>query len=278
MTDAVTVEPFLTAALATLFDDGLRAPRPGEPLPPYWHLAACAVPAATSSLGADGHPRTGVITAPDDLPRRMFAGGSLHIEQALLVGERVEPDASIADTTDKVGRSGKLRFVTVVNSLSRGDGTVAQTDRQRIVYRAASGVAAPEPTPRPPHVRRERLLTPGPDALHGTLCADPVSLQRFSAVTSNAHRIHYDYPYATTVEGYPDLVVHGPLILLALLELLRLDLPSRRVTDVGFTASAPVFCGDEVTLVGTPDGDAVGLQAQVGDTVAMTATVQLAPA
>jgi 3-methylfumaryl-CoA hydratase len=277
MTYLVTVEPFLVNALSALFDDGLQAPKPGEPLPPYWHLAACATPAATQVLGVDGHPRTGVVTPPEDMPRRMFAGGSLRVEQPLLVGERLEHGAMVADTTNKIGRSGPLRFVTVVHSLKRDNGTVAQIDRQRIVYRAANGVMASESMPRPPHVRRERLLTFGPGALRGTLCADPVALQRFSAVTSNAHRIHYDHPYATTVEGYPDLVVHGPLVLLSLLELLRLDYPSRRVTDVDFTASAPVFCGDEVTLTGTPDGDTVTLEAQVGGHVAMKAIARLAP-
>jgi 3-methylfumaryl-CoA hydratase len=273
----ITVEPFVVTALATLFDDGLPAPQPGEPLPPYWHIAACAAPAATQALGIDGHPKTGIVTPPDDLPRRMFAGGSLRMEAPVIVGEQLEHAAQVADVTNKVGRSGSLRFVTVVHTLTRADGAVAQIDRQRIVYRAASGATEPDAAPRPPHVRQDRLLTPGPGALRGTLCADPVALQRFSAVTSNAHRIHYDYPYATTVEGYPDLVVHGPLLLLALLELLRLDYPSRQVTDVDFTAAAPVFCGDEVALIGTPDGDDVTLQAQVGGHVAMTAIAQLAP-
>ncbi|HEX3706947.1 MAG TPA: MaoC family dehydratase N-terminal domain-containing protein [Mycobacteriales bacterium] len=277
MTFVVTVEPFLVTALAALFDDGLPAPQPGEPLPPYWHLAACATPAASRALGIDGHPHTGVVTAPEDLPRRMFAGGSLRVEQPLLIGERVEHGVLVADTSNKVGRSGRLRFVTVVHSLKRHDGTVAQIDRQRIVYRAASTAAAGESMARPPHVRHERLLTPGPGALHATLCADPVALQRFSALTSNAHRIHYDHPYATTVEGYPDLVVHGPLVLLSLLELLRMDYPNRQVTDVDFTSSAPVLCGDAVSLVALPDGDTIKLRAQVGETVAMTATAQLAP-
>ena len=116
------------------------------------------------------------------------------------------------------------------------------------------------------------------EVFRGALCADRFALQRFSAVTSNAHRIHYDYPYATMVEGYPDLVVHGPLVLLSLLELLRLDYPSRRVTDVDFTASTPVFCGDEVLLIGTPDGDEITLHASVNGHVAMTAVVRLAPA
>ncbi|HVW80482.1 MAG TPA: MaoC family dehydratase N-terminal domain-containing protein [Mycobacteriales bacterium] len=270
------VEPFLAAGLAALFDDGLPAPQPGEPLPAYWHLAACATPAATGDLGADGHPRAGILVPPADLPRRMFAGGSLHIDQPLVVGERVEHSAAVVDTRDKQGRSGPLRFVTVEHSFAGALGDSAQVERQRIVYRAPGDPAA-RPVARPvgsgaPHAQPHRLLTPG-GPLRGTLRADPVALQRFSALTSNAHRIHYDYPWATGVEGYPDLVVHGPLVLLALLELVRLDDPHRQVTDVEFTASAPVFCGDQVELSGTADGDQLILQATVRDQVAMTATI-----
>jgi 3-methylfumaryl-CoA hydratase len=273
----VIIEPFLVAALAALFDDGLPAPQPGEPLPAYWHLAACATPAATSELGPDGHPRSGIIAAPADLPRRMFAGGSLQVAEPIHVGERIEGQAFVEETRNKIGRSGPLRFVTVAHRLVREDGTVVHVERQRIVYRAPSAEIATAADPRPPHTRQERLLTPGDGPLRATLCADPVALQRFSALTSNAHRIHYDHPYATTVEGYPDLVVHGPLLLLSLLELLRLDDPTRRVVEVDFTASAPAFCGDEVALRGTADGDQVSLQAVVKETVAMTVTARLAP-
>jgi 3-methylfumaryl-CoA hydratase len=272
----VIVEPFLVTSLAALFDDGLPAPQPGDPLPPYWHLAAGAKPAATTDLGPDGHPRSGILTPPADLPRRMFAGGSLHVAEPIHVGEHLEEQAFVEETRNKIGRSGPLRFVTVANRLVREDGTVVHIERQRIVYRAASAEPATVAEPRPPHVRQERLLTAGPGALRATLCADPVALQRFSALTSNAHRIHYDHPYVTTVEGYPDLVVHGPLLLLSLLELLRLDDPSRQVTEVDFTASSPAFCGDEVELTGTPDGDSVSLRASVKGKVAMTVNVLLA--
>jgi 3-methylfumaryl-CoA hydratase len=270
------VEPFLVAGLAALFDDGVPAPQPGEPLPAYWHLAACATPATTSDLGPDGHPRSGILMPPDHLPRRMFAGGNLEVAQPIHVGEHLEDQAFVEETRNKIGRSGPLRFVTVAHRLLREDGTVVHVERQRVVYRAASEANALPPDPRPQHVRQERLLTPGPGALRATLCADPVALQRFSALTSNAHRIHYDHPYVTTVEGYPHLVVHGPLLLLSLLELLRLDDARRQVTEVEFTASAPVFCGDEVQLTGTPDGDHVTLQAVANGHPAMIAKVKLA--
>jgi 3-methylfumaryl-CoA hydratase len=207
----------------------------------------------------------------------MFAGGSLQVARPIQVGESLEEQAFVEETRNKIGRSGPLRFVTVAHRLLREDGSAVHVERQRIVYRGAVAATASAAAVRPPHVRSERLLTVDAGALRGTLCADPVSLQRFSALTSNAHRIHYDHPYATGVEGYPDLVVHGPLLLLSLLELLRLDDPTRRVIEVDFTASAPAFCGDEVALRGTVDGDQVSLQAVVKETVAMTVTARLAP-
>ena len=278
MTHAVTVEPFLVNALAALFDDGVPAPQIGEPLPPYWHLAACVTPYPSRELGVDGHPREGIMTPPADLPRRMFAGGSLQIDEWLLVGETIGDAVFVADTTDKVGRSGRLQFVTVVHELCRDDDVVSQREEQRIVYREPTIDRPGERPVRAPHVRVERLLTPGSKPLSATLCADPVSLQRFSALTSNAHRIHYDHPYATEVEGYPDLVVHGPLVLLSLLELLRLEVSRRAVKSVDFKASAPVFCGDEVELLGTPNGHSTVLEAKVAGAVAMSATVELAQA
>jgi 3-methylfumaryl-CoA hydratase len=272
----VIVEPFPVSSLAALFDDGLPAPQPGEPLPPYWHLAACATPAATTDLGPDGHPLHGILMPPPDLPRRMFAGGSLHIERPLVVGESVEEQAFVEETRNKIGRSGPLRFVTVARRLVDGNTTV-HVERQRVVYRPADDTVAAPVASRAPGFRRERLLTPDAGSLRATLCADPTALQWFSALTSNAHRIHYDHPYVTQVEGYPDLVVHGPLVLLSLLEVLRLADLGRAVTDVDFTASAPVFCGDEVELTGTPNDDTVRLEAKRGGVVAMAATVQLSP-
>jgi 3-methylfumaryl-CoA hydratase len=253
----VGVDPYPVAALAALFDDGLPEPGPGDPLPPYWHLAACAVPPPTGVLGPDGHPRSGLVTAPPGRPRRMFAGGRLSAPGTVRVGERLERTQRVTASTDKQGRSGPLRFSSVESVFRRPDGDVVLVEEQDIVYRAAG---APAPAAAAARATAGdgpgRLLTPAGEPLRAVLRADAVSLQRFSAATANPHRIHYDHPYVTSVEGYPGLIVHGPLLLLSMLELIRLDRPDVVVTGVRFRAQAPVFAGDAVDLSGDaqPDG------------------------
>jgi 3-methylfumaryl-CoA hydratase len=250
----VAVDPYPVAALTALFDDGLPAPGPGDPLPPCWHLAACAVPPPTGALGPDGHPRSGLVTAPPGRPRRMFAGGRLSAPGTVRVGERLDLTQRVTASADKQGRSGPLRFCTTESVFRRADGDVVLVEEQDIVYRAAgAGTAAPAQAP-PARAGLGggpgRLLTRPGDPLRAVLRADAVALQRFSAATANPHRIHYDHPYVTSVEGYPGLVVHGPLLLLSMLELIRLDLPGLVVTGVRFRAQAPVFAGDTVDLSG----------------------------
>lgn len=275
MTD-VTVQPFPVAALAALFDDGLPAPGPGDPLPPYWQLAACAAPPPTGLLGPDGHPREGLVSAPPGLPRRMFAGGRLRLPGTVLVGDRLVRSAEVTAETGKEGRSGRLRFVTVTARLARPDGEVVLSEEQDIVYRAGAPAPAGAPRPAPPAPGPGPLLSRNGQPLQARFRADPVALQRFSAATSNPHRIHYDHPYVTGVEGYPGLVVHGPLLLLAMLELVRLDLPGRAVAAVAFSARAPVFAAEQVMLAGQQDGDVVRLTARnPAGTTAMTCDVTL---
>jgi 3-methylfumaryl-CoA hydratase len=277
MTSTV-IDPFPVAALAALFDDELDAPGPGEPLPPYWHLAACAAPAPTTALGPDGHPADGPVAAPPGLPRRMIAGGRLRVHLPVHVGERLSRQTRVARSVSKRGRSGPLRFVTLESRLARPDGQLALVEEQDIVYRTpASRAEAVAPRPAAPAAPGPLLAPCGP--LQAGFRADAVALHRFSAATSNPHRIHFDYPYVTSVEGYPGLVVHGPLLLLSLLELVRLDLPSRVVSAVSFLARAPVFADDAVLLAGEPKGpDALALIAcdSLGH-MAMTCTVTLQP-
>jgi 3-methylfumaryl-CoA hydratase len=295
----ITVDPFPVAALAALFDDGLTTPRRGDPLPPYWHLAACEVPPATGELGPEGHSHAGPVTPPPDLPRRMFAGGRLRVAQQARVGDRLERVTRVIASTDKQGRSGPLRFVTVEARLARPGGGQTLVDEHDIVYRPAPGPvdtrepasqdadrAADQATADQATADRAVAPIPAPGRLlswRGFLRADlqagPVALQRFSAATSNAHRIHYDHPYVTAVEGYPGLLVHGTLLLLSLLELVRLDLPERAVTQVSFRARSPVFAGDRVELAGeltggdSPGAGVVALTARHTDgRVAMSCT------
>jgi crotonobetainyl-CoA:carnitine CoA-transferase CaiB-like acyl-CoA transferase/hydroxyacyl-ACP dehydratase HTD2-like protein with hotdog domain len=277
-----TVDPFPVAALAALFDDGLAAPGQGERLPAYWHLAACATAPPSGVPAADGHPGGGPVPAPAHLPRRMFAGGRLTAVGLVHVGERLTRRTLVTASTDKEGRSGPLRFITVEIQLCRPDGEVVLIEEQDIVFRAAAAPAAQAPAPPAPAAVADPgpLLRPGDGPLRALLRADPVALQRFSAATSNPHRIHYDHPYVTSVEGYPGLVVHGPLLLLSLLELIRLDLPGRAVAAVAFQARSPVFAGETVDLAGDMDAaDHVRLAARHADgSPAMTCEVTLRPA
>ncbi len=201
---AETVEDGVSCRLVREFtatlDTSDDLPRPGDeaPLGIHWCLSPPTVKA--SRIGPDGHPARGGFLPPVPLPRRMWAGSALQFHDRLLVGDDVRRHSVIQDVAIKHGRSGILCFVTVLHALSTARGP-AITERHDIVYRALGGPAAPKPDP---------ALLPKPERMR-EMRADPVLLFRYSAVTFNGHRIHYDRGYATGEEGYPGLVVHGPL-------------------------------------------------------------------
>ncbi len=201
-TDIVTAH--LTAGLrATLFLD-IGTPKQGDPAPHtvHWCLAQPVYP--MDQLGPDGHPTRGGFLPPVDLPRRMWAGGELQFVDTLRVGDEVTRHSEITDVTLKNGSTGPLCFVSVQHTTSTARG-VAIRERQDIVYRDMPGApASPAAAPVP--------AKPAPTAQHReTHLADPVLLFRYSALTFNGHRIHYDRDYVTKVEGYPGLVFHGPM-------------------------------------------------------------------
>ncbi|HWK67614.1 MAG TPA: MaoC family dehydratase N-terminal domain-containing protein [Rhizobiaceae bacterium] len=188
----------LRATIGDMAPDGLDA----VPLAVHWCLAPPAVPPA--EIGRDGHPARGGFLPPVPLPRRMWAGGALHFHRPLEMGDTVTRSSRIADVSEKVGRSGRLVFVTVEHEISTGTGAAAITERQDIVYREAQAGSAQQPA-----------SSPRPDAWAAghrhVVEATTTLLFRYSALTFNGHRIHYDRDYARDVEGYPGLVVHGPL-------------------------------------------------------------------
>jgi 3-methylfumaryl-CoA hydratase len=247
------------AALAALFDDGLPAPVPGDDLPPLWHWVALPRWPTSSALGPDGHPARGTFLPPVDLPRRMFAGGEVTIHRPPKIGETVTKQSVVESVSEKSGRTGSLVIVVVRTTLSDSDGAPRLEERQDIIYRAATATSAPE-SARPIAARE---LTGSPlrreDEQTWSFSTDPSLLMRFSATTANAHRIHYDWPYATQVEGYPDLVVHGPLMSLALAEVLRLDNRPGRVVRLTHRNKAPLFCGQATRLRTTVNPDGVEL-------------------
>jgi 3-methylfumaryl-CoA hydratase len=263
--DVISLAPALQAA--AVLDDTATRFAPGAPLPPLWHWFYFLPKAPQSRIGPDGHPERGPFMPPIPLPRRMFAGGRLKFRKPLLIGEAAERTATIRSVAQKEGKTGLLAFVTVGYAISQR-GEICIEEEQDIVYRgdATASVAAPVPVEQAP---------PPPGSWSQIITPDPVLLFRFSAITFNGHRIHYDRSYATEVEGYPGLVVHGPLTATLLIELVRRHSP-RPVTAYQFRAQAPLFDLAPFRIVGTPENGRVALEAQGPDgRTAMAATAEL---
>ena len=236
--DDVTATP--VAALSATLDRDDPAPLPGTDLPPLWHWLYFTPLARHSEIGPDGHPKRGGFLPPVPLPRRMWAGGRLEFHHPLRVGDEITRHSRIAGVDIKHGRSGSLVFVTVRHEVHNAQG-LAIGEEHDIVYRdaPAAGAVPPPPQAAPTDESFSRLITP-----------DPVLLFRYSALTFNGHRIHYDRPYVTEVEGYPGLIVHGPLIATLLLDLLRRQRPDVQVKRFSFKALRPVFDIHPFTVCG----------------------------
>jgi 3-methylfumaryl-CoA hydratase len=241
--DRVTAMPI--AALAATLDRDDPPPAAGSEVPPLWHWLYFTPLTRASELGYDGHARLGGFLPPVPLPRRMWAGGRLEFVHSLRVGDEMRRDSRIEKVSGKSGRSGALVFVTVRHAIANALG-VALTEEHDIVYREAPRADAPE---QPPQV------APHDEAFAREIVPDPVLLFRYSALTFNGHRIHYDRSYVTEVEGYPGLVVHGPLIATLLLDLLRRERPEARVRRFEFRALRPVFDIHRFSVCGRPDGE-----------------------
>jgi len=254
--DDITVQSVI-AMSATLDRDDPR-PRPGDPLPPLWHWMYFTPKARRSVLGPDGHPDQGDFLPPVNLPRRMFAGASYRFHTPLIIGATVSRKSEILDVTTKLGRSGQLIFVKVRYVFSMDD-KVALEEIQNIVFRPAAGPSdSPTPAPEP--------VTVPPGAWQDQVLADPVTLFRYSALTFNGHRIHYDRSYATDIEGYPDLVVHGPLIATMLMDLYRKNTNDRPIATFQFRAKNPLFANSPFPITGgVDDNDGFWLKALTPD-------------
>lgn len=264
--DQVTPAPI--AALAATLDRDEPFPEAGDPLPPLWHWLYFLPIHRASDIGSDGHAERGGFLPPVQLPRRMFAGARFWFNRPIRVGETVTRRSRIADVSCKEGRSGPLVFVVARHEISGRDG-VAVVEEQDIVYRSGPvpGASPPPPEAAPNDAVWRREVRP-----------DAVLLFRYSALTFNGHRIHYDRRYATEVEGYPGLVVHGPLIATMLLELLRQNLRSAVVTEFSFRAVRPIFDVAPFLVCGRRDtATAARLwAADVEGALAMHATATLA--
>jgi 3-methylfumaryl-CoA hydratase len=236
--DTATLQP-VAALIATLDRDDPQ-PQVGDPLPALWHWLYFLPLAPAREISEDGHPKRGGFLPPVPLPRRMWAGGRLEFTRPLRIGDAIERTSRILDVTTKSGRSGSLVFVTVRHEVSDTQG-LALSEEHDIVYRdpPQPGASAPTPTPAPSNHTFSREIAP-----------DPVLLFRYSALTFNGHRIHYDRSYVTEVEGYPGLIVHGPLIATLLMDLARRQYPQAQVRKFAFKAVRPLFDIHRFTVCG----------------------------
>ena len=248
--DQVTLAPL--KALAATLDRNDPPPQPGDAVAPCWQWLYFLPLQPMSGVGPDGHPKRGGFLPPVPLPRRMWAGSRLQFNHALQAGAAITRTSQIADVSLKQGRAGPLVFVRVHHETSDARG-VAIVEDQDIVYRDMPQAGEPAPQAQPARTDEQfsRRITP-----------DPVLLFRYSALTFNGHRIHYDRPYAMGEEGYPGLVVHGPLIATLLIDQLRREYPKARVKSFDFKAMSPLFDTAPFEVCGRLDGDVASLWAR----------------
>jgi 3-methylfumaryl-CoA hydratase len=227
--------------LSALLDRDDPLPKPGDPLPIGWHAILFPRVVRQSQIGPDGHPARGDFLPPVPLPRRMFAGKTVTFTGELRVGDEVRRESVIQDVELKQGRTGEMIFVTVKTDIHSPRG-LAITDLQRIVYREAAGpnAKAAPPQAAPGEARWKKTVTP-----------DTVMLFRFSALTFNGHRIHYDLPYVTQVEGYPALIVNGNLSTLMMFEMAR-ENAGRPIARFSSRNVSPLFVGRPLHVCGAP--------------------------
>jgi len=227
--DTVTAAP--VKALSATLDRSDPAPIKGTLLPELWHWLYFLPSAPQSEIGSDGHPKRGGFLPPVPLPRRMWAGSRIQWLAPLAVGDEIKRISKIESVTHKAGRTGDLIFVLVRHEIFNQHG-LALIEEHDIVYRDAP---APDekpvaPTPAPSDAKWTKTITP-----------DDVLLFRYSALTFNGHRIHYDRKYVTEIEGYPGLIVHGPLIATLLVDLVRQSISGCTLKSFEFRAIRPTF-------------------------------------
>jgi 3-methylfumaryl-CoA hydratase len=258
------VYPTPARALALTLNDRDFMAKEGDPLPELWHWLYFLPLVASAEIGPDGHPKRGSFLPPIALERRMWASGQLTFHQDLRIGDAISKTSEIVKISEKEGKTGPMVFVTVGHTIRSPRG-VAIEETQDIVY-----LPMPQSfVPAPPN--------PLPDDLqwHEPYPVDPVLLFRFSALTFNAHKIHYDIRYASNVEKYPGLVVHGPLQAILLMESAKRQNPGYQPASYQFRAVRPLFDFDQVTRSGRsrPDGGHELYTANTDGNIGMQATI-----
>ena len=257
--DYVTI-PAVHRLAATLDRDD-PVPKFGDPLPAGWQVMLFPRVVRQSQVGHDGHPTRGDFLPPVPLPRRMNAGRRTWMHDALRVGDEVKKEATIKEVAIKQGRTGQMVFVTVKTDMISPRG-LAITEEMDVVYREEPAPNAPKSAPKTP---------PGNAAWSKVFNPDPVVLFRYSALTFNGHRIHYDYPYVTEKEGYPGLVQNGGLTNLLLFELARAHAKTP-IKYISVRNLRPMFADQPFTLCGAPSADGKSAQLWTVDTTGAQAT------
>ena len=242
------VDPRSVAQMDALLGGEGAWPAQGETLPPLWHWMYFAPRAPQHKIGEDGHTAKGEFMPPIPLPLRMFAGAEVTFHQPFKVGQRITCTTTIADIKDKTGRVGEMAFVTLQDDIMADD-VPACSQSRTYVYRNKSKIGGKTLKPAP---------LPGAYDWIETIVPDPVMLFRFSALTFNAHRIHYDHPYATSVEGYPGLIVHGPLIGLFLAWSCVRACPDQQIGRFSFQLHAPLYEGEPFSISGKVNEEGAG--------------------
>ena len=237
-----------------------RSPPETPAMPQGIHFCLCTPQAPTAMLGEDGHPARSDDPAslypPIDLPRRMWAGSEIAFERPLALGDRIDKLSRVVSIEEKEGRSGRLAFLKLEHAIM-ANGEPAIKEQQTLVYREAAAADAPLV---PPEVGDSRFDPTAWDRVQAIAPSEAL-LFRFSALTFNTHRIHYDAPYARDVERYRGPVVHGPLIAMLLLKLAGEGLGENRLRSFGFSARSPAIVGDKLHLALRRTGETLELAA-----------------
>ncbi|MGE3533177.1 MAG: MaoC family dehydratase N-terminal domain-containing protein [Steroidobacteraceae bacterium] len=259
------IYPWPVRGLSAAFDLPSPSLQSGSHVPLGWHWLYFLDAATASELGVDGHPKRGGFLPPIDLPRRMWAGGRIEFMRPLRIGEEVRRESEILSVESKSGRSGKMVFVVVKHTII-GSGEITAIEEQDIVYREAARPGDAPVTGKPASVAPQ---------WHRTMVADSTLLFRFSALTFNGHRIHYDLPYASDEERYPSLVVHGPMQALLMLDLCGRE-AGKKVTRLRYRGVAPLFHPAPFTVNGVQNesGDIELWTADRNGSQCMTAVAQ----
>ncbi len=240
-----SIAPFPSNALAATLDRDDAEYGTGDPLPPLWHWLHFLPLHKLKDSGYDGHAALGTFLPPVPLPRRMWAGSRLTFLAPMKIGQTLQKRSTIKSVAHKSGRSGDLVFVSVLHEVFDVQ-TLCLSEEHDIVYRAAPDAKASVPTP---------LRAPEYCDFSKEIVPDPVLLFRYSALTFNGHRIHYDQPFCIGTEGYEGLVAHGPLLATLMLDLLRREMPCHQVSAFEFRALAPVFDTHTFSVHGATQDD-----------------------